>query len=282
MKKIALLIAVVFLAAPALAVDDVYITTTQVGPDGSGHFRIYVSYDASGASSTVSGFGFDVECDSGATILDIADYKTDGYSTEDNPGVGVYLESMTWKSDPNDGVADWGDPTADDRDSLPGVGYSGMTICMGALYDPCTIDPNPNAPEPTGLLFSFKVDKLCVVKFTPDTETRGGTVMADGSVANTPVKYHVVAWEVPGQSSGDTDFNTAINTTDFLLFGYSFGFTYTQYDPTGATVPPAKGYYPQCDFDHNGAVNTSDFLIFSTNFGKPFTPVLIPYVWPPF
>lgn len=281
MKKIVLLLAVFFLAAPALAVDNVYLKTTQVSL-GGGEYRVYVSYDAIGASTTVSGFGFDVECDSGATIMDIADYKTDGFSTEGDPGVGVYLESMTWKSDPNDGVENWGDPTADDRDSLPGVGNSGMTICMAVLFDPCDIEPNPHAPLPSGPLFSFKVSKLCVITFTPDTETRGGTVMADGNVANTIVSPHVIAWEVPGQSSGDADFNGVVNTDDFLLFGYAFGFTYTQYDDTGATVPPAKGYYPQCDFDHNGAITTDDFLIFSTNFGKTITPVVIPYTWPPF
>jgi hypothetical protein len=261
MKKIVLLLAVVLLAAPAMAVDTVTFTTTQVKE--SGGWRIYVSYDASTATSTVSGFGFDVECDSGATILDIADYKTDGFSEEGNTGLGVYLESMTWKSDPNDGVDDWGDPTADDRDSLPGIGSSGMTICMGALYDPCDIDPNPHAPGPTGQLFSFKVDMPCVITFTPDTETRGGTVMADGSVANTPVFCHVVAWNFPSQPWGDTNDDGASNFDDWIIFRDAF------LTDTGDYSPPPGGvgeYHPGADLTQDGSINFDDWIIFRDNF----------------
>ena len=275
MKKIVLLFAVVLLAAPALAVDDVYFRTYQEGPDGSGHFRIYVYYDATGASSTISGLSFDVECDSGATILSIADYKTDGYSTADNPGPGINIESMTWKSDPNDGVEDWGDPMADDRDSLPWeTDPTGMTICTAVLFDPCTIVPNPALPEPCDLLFSFEVDKLCVVKFTPDTETRGGIVMADGSVANTPIYYHVVVWHLSTQCNGDTNGDVNVDVIDWPAFKLGFGKSY-----------PDPAYNPSADFNRDGTIDVSDWPAFKLNFGKAAASNcywgMYSEVWPP-
>ena len=277
MKKIVVLFAVFALAAPIYAADDVIIDCTQV-KEGTG-YRIYVNYDASGTSSRVRGFSFHVKCDSNAVIQDIADYKTNVFSTSSDKGYGVYLSQIYFGSDPNT-IDDEGSPDAKGHiGALGGVGTNEMTVDLASLWDP---GDTGNAPDDTGGLFSFKVDKLCVITFEEETAHRGGTILEDGSKANFIAPPHVVAWEVPGQCSGDADFNGVINTDDFLLFGYAFGFNYTHYDDTGATVPPAKGYHLQVDFDHNGYINTDDFLIFATNFGKPLTPVVTSYTWPPF
>jgi len=187
MKKIGLVAVVLMLAAPVWA--SVNITCTQV-PNTA---MVTVSYAVVGEPNKVSGFGLDITVDGGAKIIDV-----NGYAVYPTNYVGKYwvypggiVISGGQITDPNKPVALSTDPGA-----LGGIGTSGITIEMGALYYP-TGDNSPNAPPGiktgglwncSGDLLRFKVDKNCGVTITENT-VRGGVVLTNPSlnpVVNSP------------------------------------------------------------------------------------------------
>jgi hypothetical protein len=187
MKKIGLVAVVLMLAAPVWA--SVNITCTQV----PGTAMVTVSYAVVGEPNKVSGFGLDITVDGGAKIIDV-----NGYAVYPTNYVGKYwvypggiVISGGQITDPNKPVALSTDPGA-----LGGIGTSGITVEMGALYYP-TGDNSPNAPPGiktgnlwncSGDLLRFKVDKDCGVTITENT-VRGGVVLTNPSlnpVVNSP------------------------------------------------------------------------------------------------
>jgi hypothetical protein len=284
MKKIVVLLAVFALAAPVYAFDDVNLILSQVKEGGK--YRVTVDYDASGASSFLRGIAFDVECDFGAIIEDIKDYKAESgnpsevFSTKDNPGLGIYMESMVFIPDPNT-INDPGDPQADDRDSLPGVGTSGMTVCLAALFDPCDTDAEFNAPAPTGTLFSFLVSKPCVITCTSDTETRGGPVLGDGTEADLVVAPYVVAWNYTGICHGDGNDDLFVDLNDFIILRDSYLAKYPgDYDSVGGDISAGK-YNPAADFNMNGTVDLNDFILLRDSYLAVPVDDCTQGTWPP-
>jgi hypothetical protein len=164
MKKLGLVVAVLMVvAAPAWARVDIKCSN-------SGKV-ITVSYVVS-EPNKVSGFGLDITVDSGAKIIDVSNYPL----VTTNGKYWVYPGSIDIV---NGEVNDVGSPVADPNSAgaLGGIGTSGITIEMGALYSP-TGDNSPNSPPLTGNLLSFTVDKDCCVTIT-ENATRGGVVLTN-------------------------------------------------------------------------------------------------------
>ena len=290
MKKIVVLLAVVALAAPLYAQDDVIIKMrTEYDPNPAGDWLVVVSYDSSGASQLVRGFSFDLLLDdelatNKATFTSLEGYKTDVFSTEAAPGFGVYLGSITFKG-PGDPcyIDQAGSPQANNPDAYPGVGTSEMTVELASLYDPCDFTPKMHAPLDAADLFSFRVDKDCSVKCVADTDTRGGLIMENGdegtlkfmSATYPADKYYRVSWGLATQCHGDSNGSGLVNVDDWPAFKLAFGKVY-----------PDPAYNPSADYNRDGIINVDDWPDFKLNFGK--NPVADCYfgmfseVWPPF
>ena len=267
MKKIVILLAVVALAAPAFAQDDVNINLAT-SRDLSGNIWVEVSYDASGASQLVRGFSFDQEVDNGAGLIDIDGYKgqgdpTDVMSSADpgkTLGYGIYLGTMTFDvTDPLDPFINAeGSPVANGPDSLSGglLGASipGITIECGSLYDPLfPVD----APTDAAKLFDVEVNKaVTAMTLTADEDTRGGIVMEDGSQANLICPTYMVCWGYPDFGFGNGNGDNIIDGADFLLLVDHYKAKYGV-DPLG-TNP--GDYNPAADFNMDGTVDGADFL----------------------
>jgi len=266
MKKLGLVVAMLLVvAAPAWARVD--ITCTNAGK------VVTVNYTVVGDPNKVSGFGLDITVDSGAKIIDVSNYPL----VATNGKYWVYPGSI----DIVDGeVNDVGSPVADPNSAgaLGGIGTSGITVEMGALYSP-TGDSSPNSPPGTktgglwtcsGTLLSFTVDKECCVTIT-ENATRGGVVPTD------------------------PDQNPDVNAPKFCIVGCfpNVGGTYpAQYadwvtmgsPPCWCAKPYGSGY--QCDGDADGLtegsltkwrVSLNDLNIIIANWKKKITdPALNP------
>ena len=272
MKKIVVLLAVVALAAPLYAQDDVIIKMrTLYDPNPAGNWLVEVSYDSSGASQLVRGFSFDILLDDEtvspyvrANFTKLEGYKEDVFSTEAAPGYGVYLGSITFKGPGDPCMIEFsGSPQAQYPDAYPGVGTSESTWELASLYDPCDFEAKKHAPLNTGVLASFRVDKDCSVKIVADTDTRGGFVMEDGSQGTLKFmsdtfpqdKYYRVSWGFLGFCNGDGTGDDWVNTADFFLIRDSFLKNYAS-DWNGGAGP----YNPAADFTMDGFINTADFF----------------------
>jgi len=181
MRKISLILVVLLMSAPVWA--DVAITCSNEGNE------VTVSYADTGEPNKVRAYALDIVVDSGAKIVDVNDNV--------NPDYTIYPGSIQIAggvvTDDGNAVAD---PCDYPSDTQPGVGSSGITVEMGALYSP----PNDaNGPPPTGVLLKFTVDNECNVTIT-ENGARGGVVLTDPTQASsltapgtgaTP-PYHVV------------------------------------------------------------------------------------------
>jgi len=186
MKKLIALFAVIALAAPVYAQETVTLTLADEGGDPT---IVSVSYDASGASTLLSGLAFDITVDGGALITDITDFKT-GESTAASPGYGIFMGSIDL-TDPQNPV--WGDPVApaSDPGALGGLGTAGITVEMGALYDQAEAG---DAPDTSGLLFKIAVDcqgaEDVNVTVTPEATRAGhagGAVLEPATEGGDPI-----------------------------------------------------------------------------------------------
>jgi len=191
MRKISLILVVLLMAAPAWA--DVAITCSNEGNE------VTVSYAVTGEPNKVRAFALDIVVDSGATIT--------GVNDDVNPYYTIYPGSIEIAGGEvtNDGNA-VADPCDYPSDTQPGVGSSGITVEMGALYSP-TGDSSPNSPPNSGDLLVFYVDNECNVTITQNG-TRGGVVLTNPSVeivSFTSPGYHVVLDCFPGSYSTYND-----------------------------------------------------------------------------
>ena len=180
MKKLSLLLAVFLLTTPSLAAVQII-----VAPEGD---TATIRYKTDGEK--VRAFALDITVDKG-TIVGISDFIR-GESTADQLGYGIFPGNFGRYIvvDPDTGeVADWNiedyTPVADpcDPGALPGLGTSGITIEMGALYYP-TDDASPNAPPNSGSLFKLTLSEEATLTVTLN-EARGGVVLTNPDIAAT-------------------------------------------------------------------------------------------------
>ena len=174
MKKLCILLAALVAASPALAA----VRITAV-PDGK---NVAINYATDGEK--VRAFALDITVDKGK-ITGISDFIR-GESTAAKPGYGIFPANfarfITVNADTGE-VAKWDvndyTPVADPCDSgaLGGLGTSGITIEMGALYYP-TDDSSPNSPPNSGTLFKLTLSDTATVTIALN-EIRGGVVLTD-------------------------------------------------------------------------------------------------------
>ncbi|HDZ69067.1 MAG TPA: hypothetical protein ENH43_01455 [Phycisphaerales bacterium] len=163
MKKIVLAIAVLVLAAPAWA--GVTITATD---EGGGVVAISYASDAN-----VSAFGLDITVSDG-NIIAISDYFV-GESNGVAQGYGIFPGGIVIVGG---SVTDYNTPVADAaaKGALGGLGTSGITIEIGALYE------DGNQPALSGILCRVTVDTACTLSVTGNA-TRGNVVLESATAA---------------------------------------------------------------------------------------------------
>jgi hypothetical protein len=164
MRKVSLILAVLLFTVPAWAV--VTITCQQIGSTD----EVLVSYDASTEPNKVRAFALDITVDAGSIIdvdANIADYDPN-YNIY--PGSIVIVDGEV--NDPGNAVAD---PCDYPPDTQPGLNSTGITVEMGALYDP---PEDANGPPTSGDLLKFRVTATCNVSIA-ENDARGGVVLTD-------------------------------------------------------------------------------------------------------
>ena len=180
MKKITFFLAVLMVGACASAAVRI-IVENQDGVAA-------IKYETDGEK--VRGFGLDVKLSAG-TFKGISDFVK-GESTAANPGYGIFPAKFSQfiSVDAQTGeVTSWDvndyNPLADpcDPGSLGGLGTSGVTIEMGALYYP-PADSSPNAPPNAGLLCKLAISQNASVTVTENV-IRGGIVLTNPAVKPT-------------------------------------------------------------------------------------------------
>ena len=136
-----LVLAVILIPSPAKAA--VYINCTDLG-----NGVIEFSYDFSEEPVLIRAFAFNIRVSNGR-ITSIGNLS---------PYYWVYPGSI--EISPSGEIVDFGTPVCQYSDlpscTLGGLGTSGMTIEMASLYS-----GEPNAPPPTGVLFTFTISAAC-------------------------------------------------------------------------------------------------------------------------
>jgi hypothetical protein len=186
MKKLSLVLAALLSTSPAWAA--VQITVVPNGKTAT------IKY-ATTKGEKVRAFALDLTVDKG-TILKISDFIR-GESTAQKPGYGIFPGSFrhyitvnpntgevaTWDVNDYTPVADPCDYASDSlggKSTLGGLGTSGITVEMGALYYP-TDDSSPNAPLNQGTLFKLTLSDTAKLTVKLN-EARGGVVLTDPNV----------------------------------------------------------------------------------------------------
>jgi len=202
MKKIALVVAILALVVPAMAATSVVMNAVDIDGGGGGGV-VAITYNVTGGD--VSGFGLDINVPSGKTITAIGNFYTG-----EGKGYGIFPGTINI-DDTNGVVKDYGTPVAPSTDpgALGGLGTSGITIELGALYT------TGNAPNRAGTLCTVTVSASCNIKVALNV-TRGGVVDVNYAVCpnNLPITrpvYVVSLCTVPNiVGSTKSDANTAI------------------------------------------------------------------------
>lgn len=170
MKKLALILAVALLAAPAFAAK---VTVVPAGP-----LTADIMYDNGGQD--VAAYAIDIALSTGE-ISEISNFHV-GVSTSTTPGYGIFPANFDRYITVNGqgDVDNWGvagyTPLADVNDK--GVKVGGFTIELGALYK-----GDANKPANTGRLCTIKVTAGCTATPTVN-EIRGGVVLSSASAAS--------------------------------------------------------------------------------------------------
>ncbi|MHC4478524.1 MAG: hypothetical protein ACYTEL_23050, partial [Planctomycetota bacterium] len=153
---ISLMAVAMIMASPAPGA--VYVNCTDLG-----NGVIEVSYDSAEEEMRVRAFQLDIRVSSGI-ITSVGDFNRHYY---------VYPTSIV--IDAEGEVLDWGTPVAASGypGTLGGLGTSGMTIEMGALYI-----GEANAPPRVGSLLTFTISAACDIT-VEENAIRGGVVMED-------------------------------------------------------------------------------------------------------
>jgi hypothetical protein len=191
----------------------------------------------------VRAFALDITVNKGK-ILAISDFIR-GESTAQKPGYGIFpgnfgryitVDSTTGevaKWDPN-GYTPVADPC--DPGALGGLGTSGITIEMGALYYP-TDDSSPNAPLNSGLLFKLTLSEPAGVTVALN-EARGGVVLTNPDTAATVDLAQATNVTIGGGAAAAADLLPA---------------SHPDYEEWIAAGKPACWAYPrQCHGDADG------------------------------
>jgi len=230
MKKMIFVLAVLFVTAPAMAGVVVEVVDLAAG------CQVNINYDANGTGN-IRAFGLDITADGGATIDAI-----DGLSAD----YVIYPGSIVIN---NNEVNDYGTPVASGVGALEGLGYSGITIEMGSLYE-MGVDP---APAATGTLCTLTLSGLCNVSIAENT-ARGGVVMEDPSADADPTlnggavtECAPACWSHTCQPQGDATTDGLVNFADLNVLKQNIFKPST--DPT---------YDPCADFTQDGMVNFAD------------------------
>jgi len=170
-KQIALLFAPVLTllgASPLPAT--VFINCADLG-----NGTVELSYDSSQESVPVRAFSLDITVSSGV-ITSVGDLSAEYWVYPGSFSRYVLIDNETGEIEE---VLPGYSPVApaDEPGALGGLGTSGMTIEMGALYL-----PEANAPGPVGVLLTFTVSAPCNVTVRPNA-MRGGIVLENAMEA---------------------------------------------------------------------------------------------------
>ncbi len=180
MKKQCLLCSLVLLLNPARATVQVFVQQTNG--------LATINYQCT-AGEVVRSFALDVTVNSGQ-ILGVTNYFR-GLSTASARGYGVFpasfRDSVTVSSGTN---ADWSSPAysplavaADNPGgTLPGLNSSGVTLELGAIWDPTVAAA---APPPSGMLCALVLSQTANVTVAPNA-ARGGLVPSPPDLIITP------------------------------------------------------------------------------------------------
>jgi hypothetical protein len=238
MKKLVTLFAILALVAPVLA--DVSVTCLD---DGNNDGWFTISYDASGESELVSGFGLDVTTD-GANIVAIEYIAGSPYNIY--PGTIVISGGA---------VADDGNAIApsDACEALAGLGSTGVTLEMAALYDR---DDTGAAPADSGALVKLQLDASGQVSINLN-DRRGGVVLEDAAAATVAASNcDVVVFSGPACKSapcypcGDADASGFISFGDIQVVLDAF---------------PPLPYEACADLDESGFISFGDIQVVLDN-----------------
>jgi len=250
MKKLCALLAVLVAASPALAAVRIIAE-----PNAN---TVAIKYETDGEK--VRAFALDITLDKGI-IVGISDFIR-GESTAAKPGYGIFPANfaryITVNADTGE-VAKWDvndyTPVADPCDSgaLGGLGTSGITIEMGALYYP-TDDSSPNAPPNSGTLFKLTVSEAATATVTLN-EIRGGVVLTDPDKPATVVLSQATAVVSGGGSAAAA---SASDYAEWVAVGKPACWTYPRQchgDADGLAVAGKTGSYYVGTDDLNVLIN---------------------------
>lgn len=168
MRKLSLILAVLVLTAPAWARVDITCEQTDYN-------EVTVSYTVTGEPNKVRAFALDITLDNDVNITDV--------NTSANLEYTIFPGSVSISggevTDEGEAVAD---PCDYPPDTQPGLGSSGVTIEMGALWSPPN-DGADDAPPDSNVLLKFYVEAWsavtsCTVTIT-ENEARGGVVLTN-------------------------------------------------------------------------------------------------------
>lgn len=282
MKKVFLVLAVLFLASPAWAA-----VTISCSVDSN---CVTVDYNNT-EPNHVRGFGLDITVDNGAKITAVTSFVAD-YNIY--PG-SIDINDQTGDVDAN------GSPIADavkyPNVTQPGIGFGGVTVEMGALYEggPASV----NAPADIDILFKVYVDKDCNVTVA-DNVARGGIVMENPQASsndNLPISCYVSgppcytgpdvtewgnvgspdSWCYPKQCHGDATGSDEVFSRQPVSVGLEdFLALIAGYNETGY-VDPATHPWIAADFTHSDEqfsrqsvrVGLEDFLVLIEYYNDP-------------
>jgi len=182
MKKYMLMLAVALIASPALATVTVSVVDNE-------DLTADITYEVTGEPNNVAAFAVDIAVDGGAVITGISNFHT-GVSVAGSAGYGIFPANFDRyiTVNGNGDVDDWTPaaytPAAEagDKGALGGIGTSGITIELGALYK-----GDSNAPATSGTLCTITVDKACNADLEGNA-IRGGVVL-EGAGAPTGTTY---------------------------------------------------------------------------------------------
>jgi hypothetical protein len=238
-RKLSVFLAALLLASPAMAA--VHIIAESNGS------TVAIKYATDG--ERVRAFALDIVVNKGK-IMGISDFIR-GESTAENPGYGIFPgnfgryitvdaatgEVASWDTNGYTPVADPCDPGA-----LGGLGTSGITVEMGALYYP-TGDSSPNAPPTSGPLFTLTLSEPANVTVALN-EIRGGVVLTDPDIAATVDLAQATNIVVAGGAAAGAELLSA---------------SHPDYAEWVAVGKPACWAYPrQCHGDADGLKETTD------------------------
>lgn len=262
MRKLILMLAMLAIVSPAMAVN-VQITVTD-----NKDLTATIGYSA---DANVSGFGLDITAtDANITAVD-PNHR--GESVSGSKGYGIFPASFDREIDPNS--PNYNDPCytpaakGTDTGALGGIGTSGVTVELGALY------MDGNQPSRIGGLCVITLDKSCTIDVVVNS-ARGGIVLEDTTTAvltdgsGTASGGYPSCWDYTtfchgdGASAGGSGPpDTIVNNDDFIHYRDGY---YESY-PNQKYKDHACG-----DYTRDGIINNDDFIPYRDNYYKTVTP----------